>query len=123
MFGESAEAALSLLEISNGFEEMLAVEIRPQSFGNVNLRVGELPKKEIAQPHLSARADDKIRIGQVRSVEVFPDRLFVNGFLAKMFQSAVFCGGFEDGVEGVCQFRSRSVIQCQREYHAGVLGR
>ena len=46
-FAEAAKAPLTLLVVGDGFEQMKAAEVRPETFGDKDLSVGDLPQQEI----------------------------------------------------------------------------
>src|SRR5579871_4171261 len=68
--GRAAEAALPLLEERQRLEELALAEVRPERVGDVQLGVSELPEEEVADPHLSAGADEKVGIGDAGRAEV-----------------------------------------------------
>src|SRR5437588_6152759 len=55
-FVDAAVAPLAFLKFHQRFQQPRAVEIGPQRVGHENLRVSNLPEKEIAHTHLTARA-------------------------------------------------------------------
>src|SRR5579862_3111720 len=75
---QTAVAPFALLVIDQRGVEFRAGEVRPKSFGDVNFGVGDLPEKEIAHPHFAAGADQKIRIGQTRRIQMVGDHLLVH---------------------------------------------
>ena len=70
---EAAVAAFALLEIDQRFEQARAGEIGPESFGDVDFGVGDLPEQEIADAHFAAGANQQVGIGQAGGVEMFGD--------------------------------------------------
>ena len=66
--GISPLPPVTLLVRMNGPAKFLLVKIGPQKIGEVNFGIGHLPEQEIADPHLSARTDQKIGIGPGRGV-------------------------------------------------------
>src|SRR5580692_7738475 len=68
-FRQAAVAPFALLKIEQGFVELGAVEIRPQGFGHINFRVGNLPQQKIADAHLPARANQQVGVGQPGGVQ------------------------------------------------------
>src|ERR1035438_10492843 len=62
---QPAIAPLALLVFRDALEQVQPAKIRPQSRGHVDLCVSELPQQEVAQPHLTGRAADKIWILQM----------------------------------------------------------
>ena len=75
---QTAVAPLALLVVDQRVEQARARKIRPQSFGDVNFGVGDLPEKKIADAHFAAGANQKIGIGQARGVQMLGDRLLVH---------------------------------------------
>src|SRR5919197_92267 len=51
---ERAEAAVALLEVADGLEQVLPVEVGPQHRCEPQLRVGRLPQQEVRRPLLAA---------------------------------------------------------------------
>ena len=60
--GDGAIAAFAFLVIEEGFEEPGAIEIGPQSFRDKDFSIRDLPKKEIADAHFAAGANEEIGI-------------------------------------------------------------
>src|SRR5450631_363604 len=50
-------APRALLVFRDALEQVQPAKIRPQSWGHVDFCVSELPQQEVAQPHLTGRAD------------------------------------------------------------------
>src|SRR5262249_8772062 len=61
--GGATEPTLALLEEVERLQVLPLAEVRPERVGDVDLGVGELPEKEVAEPHLAARPDEEIGIG------------------------------------------------------------
>src|SRR5687767_13613403 len=59
----ATEPPLAALEVRDCVEELALPEVRPQGVGDVDLRVRDLPEKEIADAHLAARANEQIGVG------------------------------------------------------------
>ena len=104
---ETAVAAFAFLKINQGFEKFRAGKIRPESFGDVNFGVGDLPEQKIADAHFAAGADEQVGIGEAGGIEMLGDGLFVG--LER--GHAVGADLVEHGVEGVYQFGAAAVIQ------------
>src|SRR5688500_7096745 len=66
----AAEAPLARAVGSDRRVERRGVEVRPERFGEVELAVGELPEKEVADALLTAGADEKIGLGRVAHREI-----------------------------------------------------
>ena len=60
---QSAIPPLAFLVFRNAFQQMCAAELRPQRGRHINLRIGQLPKKKVAQPHFTTGAHHEIGIG------------------------------------------------------------
>ncbi len=103
--------------VGDAFEEVSAAEFWPERGSDVDLGVGELPEKKIAQAHFAAGADDEIGVGQVTGVEVLRDDFFGN--FQVLDTTVVGCGG-EHGVEGVNQFRAGAVVEGESQNHARI---
>src|SRR5689334_23497577 len=63
------------LELGEGAIEIDRPEIGPERRRDPELRVGDLPQEEVRDPHLAARADQEIGIGNVGGVERLGDVL------------------------------------------------
>src|SRR5688572_4491951 len=74
---DAAVPALALLIREHGFDEVPAAEVRPQRVGHVDLRVRDLPEQVVADAHLTARADEEIRIRLTGRIEKAREPLFV----------------------------------------------
>ncbi len=70
LLGGTPEAAFALAIGINGLIQRFAVEIGPQTSGEVELGVGQLPEQEVADALLAAGADEQIRLGRVGSSTV-----------------------------------------------------
>src|SRR5258705_3205548 len=71
-----SKASRPALELGDGAIEIDGPEIGPESRGHPELRVGDLPQEKVRDPHLAARADQEIGIGDVGGVERLADLLF-----------------------------------------------
>src|SRR5207302_1356668 len=69
-FANTAVAAFALLKFHQSFQEPGAVEVRPERLGHKNLRVGDLPKQEIAQAHLAAGSNQQVRVRQATGIQM-----------------------------------------------------
>src|SRR3990167_6358127 len=63
LFRSLAEAAFTPMKSRKGFVQGRVVEIRPELVAEVQLGIRGLPEQEIAQAHLTAGADQQVRIG------------------------------------------------------------
>src|SRR6266404_9353778 len=98
---EAAVAAIALLIIEDGPEQLRAVEIRPESLGDVQLRVSNLPQEEVADAHLARRTNQQIRVGRIRGSEAGCEQLFIH---AEGIEVAFAACGLNDAVDGVQDF-------------------
>src|SRR5919204_6488413 len=55
--------------------ELLAVEVRPQLLGEVELRVRRLPEQEIRESELAPGANDELGILKIGRIQVLPEAL------------------------------------------------
>src|SRR5438309_10662530 len=67
---DAAVPALALLKFEQSLKQPRAAEIRPERFGDKNLRVGDLPKQKIAHAHLAAGAEQQVGVRQAFGVQV-----------------------------------------------------
>src|SRR4029079_19418547 len=74
---EAAEAALALLVLEEGDEEVPAPEVRPQHGAHRKLRVGYLPEEEVREAHLAAGPHDEVGVGLAGGVQAACERLLV----------------------------------------------
>src|SRR5258706_7083762 len=65
LLARAAEAALALAIGGHRGIEGRGIEVRPQRFGEIELRVRELPEEEVGDALLAAGADEKIRLRPV----------------------------------------------------------
>jgi len=110
-------ATFAFLEVDERLEEAGAIEIRPESFGDEDFGVGNLPEKKIADAHFATGADKKIRVGKIGGVEV-PRELFLGDGL----RGPVAIAFGKDGVHGVDDFGAAAVIEGDREDHPSIAG-
>src|SRR2546428_10282296 len=64
-----SESARPPLELAHGAIEIARPEIRPEGRRDHQLSVGNLPQEKVRDPHLAARADQQVGIGNVRGIE------------------------------------------------------
>src|SRR6266478_2121478 len=114
----AALAALTFLKLHKRLKQTRTIKIRPQRFGYENFRVGDLPQQEIADAHLSAGANQQIRVRQSRGVQTLRHFLFGDG-CAQPLGIALR----QDGVQRVHNLRPASIIQRQAQDHAAILCR
>src|SRR5512135_1338217 len=62
MGSEPAVSSVSPLELNDGLEQVLTAKIGPEGGCDVNLGIGNLPEKEVADPHFAARPNQQVRI-------------------------------------------------------------
>src|SRR5215510_8505222 len=77
LLAREPEAALAPLEVRDRLHEVLLAELRPHRLRRVELGVGYLPEEEVRDPRLGARADQEVRVRQLRVVEVGGEGLLV----------------------------------------------
>src|SRR5579883_2468235 len=75
---QAAIPPFALLIIRERSVKFSAAKIRPECFRYINLRIGDLPKQEVADAQLAAGADQQIRIRQPGGVKVFADNFFID---------------------------------------------
>src|SRR5262245_66005453 len=63
-----SESSRPALEFGDGSIEIDRSEVRPERRRDPELCVGDLPQKEVRDPHLAARPDQQIGIGHVGGV-------------------------------------------------------
>ena len=71
---QAAETPLAPVIFLDRAFKRCAVEVGPIGRNEHELAVGGLPQQEIRQPLLAAGADDQVGIGQVRRIEMLPER-------------------------------------------------
>src|SRR3989475_10253441 len=64
-----SESARPPLELAHRAIEIAGPEIRPEGRRDHQLSVGNLPQEKVRDPHLAARADQQVGIGNVRGIE------------------------------------------------------
>src|SRR6476619_2021101 len=74
----TAESSTARGVLRQGCAEGTGVEVRPELVGEDELRVGELPQQEVRDAQLAARADEQIRVGKRRRVEVRGEHVLVD---------------------------------------------
>src|SRR2546422_4204174 len=57
--------------------ELGSAELGPQAIGEVQLRIGHLPEQEVADAHLAAGADEKVRVRRMRQRHELAQPCFV----------------------------------------------
>src|SRR6201997_5329524 len=77
--GDGAVAAFAFLIVDEGFEEAGAIEIGPESFGDEDFGVGNLPEEEIADAHFAGGSDEEIGVGEIGGVEMAGEIFFGDG--------------------------------------------
>src|SRR5205814_5846136 len=95
---ESPVPPLALLIFRNALQQMHASEIRPQRCSHINLCVSQLPKQEVAEPHLPRGSDDQVRIGQVARVEMPRNHVLID---AQMIEPTILRSRVQHRAEGV----------------------
>src|SRR5882757_7598487 len=119
-FAEATEAAFAALVGGDGFEEMEAVEIGPETVGDEDLGVGDLPEEKIGDTLLAGGADDEVGVGHVPGVERARDAGLVEGFegagAEEVVDGATAGVGFggevsEDAADGIDYFGAGAVVE------------
>src|SRR5881628_1761301 len=72
---DAPEPPIALLEIAEGLEEVLLVEVRPVHRGEPQLRVRGLPQEEVRDAVLASRPDQQVEVRHVRVVQAGGDRI------------------------------------------------
>jgi len=65
LLANHAEAPFPPLVVGDGVIQLLPAKIRPEAVADVDLRIGKLPEEKIADPELSACADQQVGIGDI----------------------------------------------------------
>ena len=60
-------AVICIIGVGGLGVKLAAPEIRPESFGDVQFRVSNLPQEEVADAHLARRTNQQIGVGRTRS--------------------------------------------------------
>ena len=108
-----AEPAVPALELADGLEQVLSAEVGPQHVGEHQLAVGQLPEQEVGDPELAGGADDQIRIGHVRLIEVPGDGPLVD--LGRRHPGGDQCP------HGIDDLGPASVVEGEDERHTPVV--
>ena len=117
---DAAEPAVAALVIKDRSKKLRLREVGPQRLGDVQLGVCDLPQEEVTDAHFPGRADQKIRIGHVRGVQVRRDCLFV---YLDAIGGSVSARIIQDGVDGVYDFRTSAVVDGEIDAESGVAAR
>lgn len=72
------EATLAILKIAYRLVELLAAKSRPETIGDIHLRIGQLPEKEIRNTVLPSRPNKQIRIRDAAQHEVRCENVLVD---------------------------------------------
>src|SRR6185369_17419945 len=113
----ASEPALAALELAERLEKLQLAEIRPQRLRDVDLRVRELPEEEIADPHLPARPDEEIGIGDTGGAERGGDEVLID--LLGVEVAATHAP--RDRPHGVGQLLAPAVAHREDHRHPGVV--
>src|SRR5690625_1793727 len=76
--GKGAKSTVPTSELGNGSLQILALEVGPEPIAEDQLRVGQLPEQEVADPHLSAGADEQVRIRQAGGFQPAGERRLID---------------------------------------------
>ena len=112
--GDPAVAPLALLVGQHGLEQVAAAEVRPQSVGDVDLGIGDLPQQVVADAHLAARPNHQVGVGLAAGVEEARERRLV-----KLIGTQSRRHGAPRRVD---DFRAAAVVQRDVEQHAARAG-
>src|SRR5439155_25533839 len=74
----AAEATLPSGELLQRVSEICVAEVRPECLREHELCVGGLPEQEVREALLPRRADEEVRIGELRRRESGGDRVIVD---------------------------------------------
>ena len=94
-----------------------AAEIGPQSFGDVQLGIGDLPQQEIADTHFARGSDEEVKIRESGGVESRCDGLFVD---VQASQTALKARVINDGVHGIHQLGAAAVVNGDVQAHTAI---
>ena len=128
-FAEATEASFAALVGGDGFKEMETVEVGPETVGDEDLGVGDLPEEEVGDALLAGGTNNQIGIGHVPGVEGARDGGLVQGFeragskeIVDRAATGVSFGGEigEDGSDSVEDLGTGAVVEREREGGAGV---
>ncbi len=128
-FAETSEAAFAALVVDDGFEEMDAAEVRPETVCDEDLGVGDLPEEEVGDALLAGGADDEIGVGHVRGVEGARNGGLVEGVkrtgAEEVFDGTAAGVGFsgevgEDVADSVDDLGAGSVVEGEGQGGSGV---
>ena len=113
-----AETALAVLIVVDGIVEILVAEVGPELVTEIELGIGHLPKEEIADAKLAARADKEVGIGIVASGQVAAEGLLGHIGGGK----TALTGIVADGAQSLRHLPAGAVAERQNESHGGVAG-
>ena len=105
--GNTAKSALPSLVVKESKEYLTASKVWPKGFGEVQLRVRDLPKEKIADSGFSTRANKEVGIWQLRGGQVLLQQRFAywaTGNFSRLYVA-------EQVVDGVNNFPSSSIAQ------------
>src|SRR5262245_39145142 len=115
--GEPTETTLARLKLGDGCRKRILREFRPIGIDEEELGVGALPKQETANALHTARADEKVRLGQAGGVEMGGEH--VVGDRGRVDLAALGLGG--QLTRGAYDLVARAVIEGCGELEAGIV--
>jgi len=88
---------MALLIASNCSQKVDFAKCRPVDIREIKLAISALPEQETRKADFTARADDEVRVRQIRCVKVAAD-LFLRDFVHDVLESlALFSFVLEEG--------------------------
>jgi hypothetical protein len=130
-FAEASEAAFAALVVGDGFEEMDAAEVRPETVGDEDFGVGDLPEEEVRDALLAGGADDEVGVRHVRGVEGARDAGLVEGVESACTEDVLdgaaagvgfSCEVGENFADSVDNLGAGAVVEGEGQGGAGVFG-
>ena len=91
-------------------------EVGPEGFGNINLRVGNLPEQEVAHPQLAAGANQQIRVRHPARIEMLGNDFLVDVLRTDPFRLHLAC----DRTDGIDDLGATAVTQRQHQRQTSV---
>src|SRR6266571_7031125 len=98
--------------------QLAGIEIGPVDLGKIEFGIGQLPEQEIADPHLAAGADEKVRIRHLRGKEIAVE----HGIIDRSGGNPACCEIGGQKRRGADDLLAPAVREGQGKGHAGVAG-
>src|SRR5512147_2193944 len=92
LFAGHAEATLPPGVPAQRGLELRSIEVRPEHVAEIKLRIGQLPKQEVADAALATGAYQKIRLGRERQRKPLRNRALVDAHVARTRSELFFRG-------------------------------